>query len=145
MSYIEIINIYILLFLQNNRETLCLIFFADKQKTNYCKIVKSLSLLCLGTFLGPISHCFFLAGIVHSRREKIDCSENLKVWTSIWVDSDIRVASYLFIVFGWLFKTHNFPGQTVVVQQIVLFTTASLFFLSMSNVKIWRKFGKIRP
>ena len=64
MPFIEIINIYILLFLQNNRETLCLIFFADKQKTNYCKIVKSLSLLCLGTFLSPLSHYFDSAGIV---------------------------------------------------------------------------------
>ena len=48
----------------------------------------------------PYEPLFFLSGIVHSRREKIDCSENLKVWTSIWVDSDIRVTSYLFIVLG---------------------------------------------
>lgn len=35
-----------------------------QKKTNYCKIVKSLSLLCLGTFLRLLSHYFGLASIV---------------------------------------------------------------------------------
>ena len=31
--------------------------------------------------------------------EKIDCSENLKDWTSIWEDLDMRVVGFRFAIF----------------------------------------------
>ena len=80
-------------------------------------------------FLSPLSHYFDSAGIVHSRREKIAHSENLKAWTDIWADLDIRVRSYRFAILGWLLATLIFQRQTVTAATQSFLTTASLFFL----------------
>ena len=72
-----------------------------------------------GTFLSLLGHCFGSAGIVTPPKGKIAHSENLKVWTDIWADLDIRVVSYRFAILEWSLAKLIFLGQTVVVQHTV--------------------------
>ena len=65
----------------------------------------------------PYEPLFFLSGIVHSRREKIDCNENLKVWTGIWEDLDKRMICYRFVILDWSFVTLIFPGRRLLFNR----------------------------
>ena len=109
MPYIEIINIYILIFTKIIERRYAKCPSQINKKTSCCNIVKYSSLLCFKAFLSPLSHYFDSAGIVHSRREKIAHSENLKVWTSIWTYLDMRVVGFRFAILGWSFVTLIFP------------------------------------
>ena len=105
MPYIEIINIYILIFTKIIERRYAKCPSQINKKTSCCNIVKYSSLLCFKAFLSPLSHCFDSAGVVPLQREKIAYNENLKVWTSIWAGLDIRVVSYRFAIFDWSLAT----------------------------------------
>ena len=64
VPYIEIINIYILLFTKIIEKRYAKYSSQIDKKRAVVLIVKYSSLLCFGTFLSPLSHCFDSTGIV---------------------------------------------------------------------------------
>ena len=130
---------------KNNRETLCLIIFVNKQKTSCCKIVKYSSLLYLGTFLSPLSHYFDSSSVVILLKEENRSQRKSESLVDIWEDLDIRVICYRFAIFGVAVCDSYFSrGRRLLPPRSPFSPPPPSFPFSMSSVKIWRKFGKIR-
>ena len=70
MSYIEIINIYILLFTKIIERRYAKYPSQIDKKQAIVNIVKYSSLLCFIAFLSPLNHCFDSAGIVAPPKEE---------------------------------------------------------------------------
>ena len=119
--------------------------FTDWQKPSCCNIVKYSSLLYLGTFLSPLSHCFGSAGIVtpprggnRPQRKYESLDEYLDGFRH--TGGKRPLCNFRIVVGGSYFP----GGRRLLFSTRSSLSTASLFFLLKWSVKIWRKFGKIR-